>query len=252
MIVLITMTGARPEQFALCQRWMQRQTYTGEVVWIIVDDANPHTTGGVTHNFKENWITEKIFPVPVWRPGMNTQGRNIIAGLDLTENKYPDAECIFIIEDDDYYRPIYLERMMANLQSYDVIGEQRTIYYNVFYQRYIRNANTIHASLFQTAFTPKMIPLMRKCHSHRFIDAEFWKLATNKHLFRENDLAIGMKGMPGRQGIGAGHSRAMNMQFDTNMKFLTSLIGDDALQYKRHYGNRGNARYDILSRKSNR
>ena len=248
MICLITPTGARPSQFTLCMRWMQRQTYTGEVVWIIVDDAQPRTTTGVTETFREGWTIEKVYPVPLWRPGLNTQGRNMIVALDRIGDYQP--ECIFIIEDDDYYRPTYLERMMANLKTFDAIGEAQTIYYNVFYNRYIRNANTSHASLFQTAFTPKLIPLMRKCHSHKFIDAEFWKHATNKHLFRENDLAIGIKGMPGRNGIGAGHSRAMNMAFDVNMKFLTNLIGDDALQYKQYYGTRSQPRYDILTRKS--
>lgn len=48
MIVLITPTGARKNQFELCMRWMLRQTYQGNVVWIIVDDPVPVTAVPVT------------------------------------------------------------------------------------------------------------------------------------------------------------------------------------------------------------
>ena len=46
MIALITPTGARERQIQLCAQWMKQQTYTGDVTWIIVDEAIP-----VTDNF---------------------------------------------------------------------------------------------------------------------------------------------------------------------------------------------------------
>jgi len=251
MIVLITPTGARQSQFSLCSSLMKRQTYTGNVLWIIVDDAIPITTNEVTAGFREGWEIQKVHPRPQWLQGQNTQGRNMSAGLNFLTEHYnlADVECVFIIEDDDYYRPIYLERMMVNLKIFSAIGEKMTIYYNVTWRKYITNANTIHASLFQTAFTTELIPLMLRCHKHKFIDAEFWKLATNKYLFKENDLAIGMKGMPGRAGIGAGHGRLMNMNPDNDMKHLKKLIGGDAELYKKYYRTNGNTRYDILNKK---
>jgi hypothetical protein len=45
-----------------------------------------------------------------------------------------------------------------------------------------------------------------------------------------------MKGMPGRGGIGAGHSRAFTMLPDQNCHYLSSLIGiDDAKLYQDFY-----------------
>ena len=38
-ITLITPTCNRPEAFALCEYWMSRQTYSGEIQWIVVDDG---------------------------------------------------------------------------------------------------------------------------------------------------------------------------------------------------------------------
>lgn len=251
MIALITPTGARRDQFDICQKLMYRQTYTEKVLWIIVDDAVPNTTDQVKENFRANWIIEKTYPRPPWMRGQNTQGRNICAGLDVLQNKYDlkDIQCIFIIEDDDYYRPTYLERMIINLGNHYAVGEQRTIYYNVIFRKYIVNANTIHASLFQTGFTPQLIPVMRNCQGHKFIDAEFWKRATNKYLFKENDLGIGIKGMPGRAGIGAGHGKLMNMHPDNDLKYLKRLIGDDTKFYEKFYAGYSQQRYDLLNRK---
>jgi hypothetical protein len=247
MIVLITPTGSRQAQFDLCSRWMSQQTYSGNVLWIIVDDCYPRTTNKITETFKTNWIIEKVYPAPVWS-GANTQGRNMKAGIDkLIKHNLKDVEGIFIIEDDDYYRPVYLERMMVNFGSYSLIGERNTIYYNVVYRRWVTNPNTKHASLFQTAFTVDVIPYFQKCYSQKFMDATLWDITPNKMLFYENDLAIGIKGMPGRGGIGAGHSKAFTMQQDINMIFLRSKIGEDAKQYEGYYGNHRVSQHDILS-----
>ncbi len=237
MIALITPTGARPYQFELCQTWMSKQTYKGKVTWFIVDDSIPRSTDGVTDNFKPEWTICKIYPSPPWRIGQNTQARNITAGIKaLIDNyKIEDIEAIFIIEDDDYYRPNYLERMMANFQSYHLIGERNTIYYNVQWRRHITNSNTIHASLFQTAFKYDVLNTFIGCTMNKFMDCVFWSKVSNRNLFYENDLAVGIKGMPGRNGIGAGHSRAMSMINDSNMVYLRSLIGEDARYYERFY-----------------
>ena len=238
MIGLITATGFRADQFRLCQTWMARQTYRGEVVWVITDDCIPRTTDAVTDNFKENWTIIKVYPVPLWRPGLNTQARNIVAGIQILIDKYPanDIEAIFIIEDDDYYRPIYLERMMANLGDYDIIGERNTIYYNVAYRRHITNCNTESSSLFQTAFKYNVLCALNECLSCNFIDYHLWSKVLNKNLFYENDLSVGIKGMSGRGGIGGGHQDAMNMRPDPKLSYLNALIGEqDAALYAQYY-----------------
>ena len=232
MIVLITPTGARPSQFDICTQLMRQQTYKGDVTWIIIDDAYPVSTNKVDLDFRDNWNIVKIQPQPRWSTGQNTQARNIAAGLNAIPK---GAEAIFIIEDDDYYRPVYLECMMAH-KGHDLWGEMKTIYYNVQHRRHITNGNTIHASLFQTAFTPAAIPAMIKSLPNKFIDCVFWTLVPDRILFQEGDLAIGIKGMPGRGGIGAGHSRAMNMTPDFQLSWLKSKIGSDALLYERYYG----------------
>lgn len=242
MIGIITMTGARPDQFNLCQKFMHRQTYQGRVAWVIVDDAVPRSTDSVTETFREGWTIHKIYPLISWTWGQNTQARNIAEGVQFLIDNYPEKEieAIFIIEDDDYYRPVYLETMMANFAGYDLIGERNTIYYNVATRRYITNPNTIHASLFQTAFRYNVIPTLSECLGNKFIDCVLWQKVPNKYLFNNHDMAVGMKGMPGRAGIGAGHTMARNMRDDSTLHYLQSLIGpEDAKLYAGYYRRHG-------------
>jgi len=250
MIILLTPTGARSEQIAMCVQFMSRQTYTGQVLWVIVDDAIPHTIDWITP-FREGWEIVRVYPVPSWYPGQNTQARNLAAGMNaiLSKVKREDIEGIFIIEDDDYYKPHYLERMVARLKGFDLCGEMNTIYYNVHSRRYLINANTVHASLFQTGFTYNAIPELEQSFEHKFIDCVLWSLVPNRIMFKEDDLAVGMKGMPGRAGIGAGHSRMMSMREDIGMNYLKSLIGEDAKLYERYYGlNRESQHRTLINR----
>jgi glycosyltransferase involved in cell wall biosynthesis len=230
--VLITPTGARREQINLCQRWMQNQTYTGKVTWVIVDDAYPRTIESID---RPGWEIIKVYPTPAWATGQNTQARNIATGINVALNNCKDIEAIFIIEDDDYYKPVYLEKMMLKFNGFDLIGEMRTVYYNVVTRRWVTNPNNVHSSLFQTAFTLKVINVFENSLWHKFIDCEFWRTSENKYLFSDGNLAIGMKGMPGRGGIGAGHKMARNMREDLRMDYLKSQIGKDYEYYQRYY-----------------
>lgn len=238
MIALITPTGGRPNQIALCHFFMKRQTYPGKVAWIIVDDCEVHTTDGIA-NDKENWNIIKVYPTPPWRQGQNTQGRNIASGINTLLANYgsEEIEGIFIIEDDDYYKPMYLERMVLRLPGLQAVGELNTIYYNVFYRTYFTNSNTGHSSLFQTAFTMEALPIFISSLDQRFIDATFWTRLNRVNLFNEGNLSVGIKGQPGRYGIGAGHAKLRNMPADRDWNYLTKLIGiDDAKLYTRYYG----------------
>jgi hypothetical protein len=227
MIVLITPTGGRPKQFKLCMEWMKNQTYTGKVLWIVVDDCEPMTTDSLLDNFRENWSIVKKYPKPVWRNGDNTQSRNLRVAINTLEFVPKEwIEAIFIIEDDDYYKPDYLEKMLFNLKGFEAIGQTKTIYYNLFYHTVTRNKNDRHSSLFQIAFTPIVLPIFEECLNHKFIDISFCKKLHNMNLFDGIPLSIGMKGLPGRAGIGVGH-KMRGVSSDINNEILKKLIGDD-------------------------
>lgn len=235
MIALITPTGARPRQMQLCARYMQRQTFAGDVVWVIVDDCQPLTTEFITDDFRAGWHIMRVHPRPPWHEGQNTQGRNLIAAVNALLKAYRREEitAIGIIEDDDYYKAHYLQTMTERIAGYQLAGETHTVYYNVQYRRWHENQNAAWSSLFQTFFTPAVLPQFTKLYSEKFIDYALFRLVTERvNLFRTPaKLAIGIKGMCGRTGIGAGHRFTTYLRPDYDMLKLKEFIGEDYRNY---------------------
>jgi hypothetical protein len=236
MIVLITPTGGRPKQFDLCNRWMSQQTYEGKVFWVIVDDCVPITTE-LKIKMPDNWIVVYKYPVLKWKVSDNTQSRNLQVGIDLVK-KIPanQVEGIFIIEDDDYYSPVYLEQMVAQLDGFDVAAERHTIYYHVGIKAYHGGDNKRHASLFQVAFKPTAIPVFENSLGAKFIDIVFFnKLKRQDNLkvnrFDRKNLAIGIKGITGRKGIGMGHNERTYKTIDKDLEHLKTFIKNDYIYY---------------------
>jgi hypothetical protein len=219
VLTLLTPTGTRPEAWALCERWMMRQTYTGPVRWIVVDDGmipQPVTF------LRPRWNVTVIRPAQKWRVGENSQARNLREALKLVR---PDAR-VAVIEDDDWYAPGWLERVDAELRDFDLVGQGWNCYYHVKTGAVRINDNDKHASLCASAFKGKALQVFRtQCErAPRLIDAVMWKHCAHRHCFKAR-LVIGMKGMPGRAGIAGGHNLT-GEPFD-----LSEWIGDDHRAY---------------------
>lgn len=224
MLTLLTMTGERPEAFALCQKWMARQDYAGAVRWIVVDDG-----GGESRiEAQERWVVDVIRPDPPWSFGKNTQSRNVLAGLEAAG---PEARLV-IIEDDDWYAPSWLSVCAAALERAELVGESHARYYNVAQRKALQLTNHSHASLCSSALRGGALNTLKQaCQgSPDFIDIALWREATNKLLFRGHGV-VGIKGLPGRPGIGVGHSRRFPGEYDPESKILRSWIGADVAAY---------------------
>jgi len=226
MLTLLTATGARPAAWALCERWMARQDYTGPVRWVIVDDgAEPQPVAFR----RDGWHLVLVRPSPHWLPGQNTQARNLLKGLAAVGAD----ERLAIIEDDDWYAPDWLTTVNRELDRAELVGENRARYYNMQQRRGRQLANTGHASLCSTAMRGSALQdFAEACRARpKFIDLELWRRAPGKHLFGGNRV-VGMKGLPGRGGIGMGHGAAFNGQADADGLLLRSWVGDDAEAYR--------------------
>ena len=240
MIALITPTGGRPKQIELCAKWMEQQTYKGTVLWVLVDDCMPNTTAFITEDFKPNWHIVKVRPKPYWEYGQNTQARNLLEGIKIIK-KYTDVTSVFIIEDDDYYTPSYLSVMVEKLKGFDAAAQVNTIYYNVETHIAHNNKNMEHGSLFQTAFNIEILPIFELSikDNYRFIDIVFWKKLKHRKINLFEDVvnhSVGIKGMPGREGIGIGHRMTTIKKGIERSKLailieFKKLIGTDYLYY---------------------
>jgi len=237
MVALITPTGGRATQIELCAEFMTNQDYEGKVLWVIVDDVEPVTTDHISSDFRKGWEIKKIYPKPLWEPGQNTQVRNLLCGLEEVKGN-PEVDTVFIIEDDDYYTPYYLRVMVKKMKGFELIGQVCTVYYNPVVRCWMRNGNHHHASLFQTAFQKSVIPTFEEVCKRRtnFVDSHLFRVfagsfKTKVNLFDGRDLAIGIKGLPGRTGIGMGHRAEIRMAPDPDFAKLKELIGEDYKYY---------------------
>ena len=225
MLTLITVTGNRPEAWALCQQFMLRQSYAGPVRWIVVDDGQ--TPQPMTFE-RANWNVEVIRPEPFWQPGENTQSRNLLAALERVD----EGERLVFIEDDDWYSPHWLTLVDAQLEKADLIGERLAFYYNLRLKQYQQLRNSSHASLCSTAIKGQAIPIFKEvcAANHKFIDLALWRKPIPRRLFTSWEV-IGIKGLPGRGGIGMGHRSQPHFKPDPKGDVLRKMVGEDADLY---------------------
>ncbi|MCA1684574.1 MAG: glycosyltransferase, partial [Planctomycetia bacterium] len=187
-------TRNRPEAFDLLQRWMAAQTYGQPYQWVVVND------GPAPYHYRMN---QDIFlRTPAEGEGPS-QHQNLLHALPHVR-----GDKVLIIEDDDYYRPDYLNVMAGMLDHYPLVGEGRAVYYNVRTRRYVTWSNLQHASLAQTGLRAEVIPTLTEgCRQgSRYIDLYLWdNFRGLKHVFAGKRLQVGIKGMPGENGFGICH-----------------------------------------------
>jgi hypothetical protein len=233
-MILITATGGRPECTALIAEYMARQTYSGPRYWLVVDDCDPPTpVPGADRIIRPAWR---------WRQGENTYGQNLLLLLD--EAKQLPFDKLLIIEDDEWYGPDYLAEMDRALDDCDLAGEFKPRYYCVrtrTYKTHGADGKLGHSCLCRTGLNRNTWPLLREVILDRdhdgppFYDRVLWRWKPDRKLIVEKALSVGIKGMPGRAGIGGGHHGHFSYAPDPELKVLREWIGSDAERYASYY-----------------
>lgn len=207
---------------------MCAQTYEGLIQWIIVydTDESPYVP-----DLPSNIKSEIYLGKTRWREGLNTQRYNMEEAL-----KHVRGDYIIVFEDDELYLPIYLENMVGLLDYCDIAGVCNSKYYHVELPGFKEMHNYNHAALSHTALTKSTLPLLQAAvdSGELFFDVYLWKKAQEKRvkslLLANNNLVIGMKGLPGREGIGAGH-KIKDYLLDPNLVKLEEWCGAYASNY---------------------
>lgn len=227
-VTVITPTADQPLGMALCEKYMARQTLQPDQ-WIVADDGNVHAdlTMGQTH-IKRKRTSE----------GGVSLAENMLAGLDAAT-----GEIIVIVEHDDWYAPNHIQMCVDRLKSADVCGSNVLMYYNVAMRSYrvMQNA-TMSAALCCTAFRSALIPNMVDAANEAAsqgvigVDRLFWQRVGRRAGSIEADVhqehtVVGVKGLPGRPGLGIGHKRHRSWKHDPQMSRLRDWIGDDVQCY---------------------
>jgi hypothetical protein len=218
-VTIITPTGDRPEAFALCERWLSRQDYSGRVQVIVVDD------GLIPMPCTMEQQHLRRLPQPDDPP--HTLAANLRMALP-----HVAGDRILIVENDDYYGRAYVSTMLRWLDGADLVGEVGAKYYHLRIPGWRWYRSHTHASLCRTGLSRRALPaLAEACASdHPSIDMRLWAgWRGSRYAFRDQTggarLCIGMKGLPGRPS--PLHHSLKGYRLDRGFEQLRRWVGDD-------------------------
>ncbi len=201
MLYCLTPTGMRPEGMALLGEYLNAQTYAGTLTWVIVDDCDPETR---VPKMRDLFHVKHIRPDWRWKPRMNTQVACMKAGLEHV----PDDATLLILEDDDAYLPDYISCMLNAIANAELVGERDSRYYNVATGKWRVLKGKYHSSLASTVCRGAALKKLRElCASgiKKMLDVTLWKTFQGKKELLSDHNVVGIKGLPGRAGVGIGH-----------------------------------------------
>lgn len=171
-ITVITCTGDRPEAFNLLRLWMKNQIRQPDQ-WIVVDDGKTPLSNIDGFEYVRREPTNKDYT--------HTLCLNMLEAIERIR-----YEKIVIMEDDDWYSPIYIDFMEKQLEEMDLVGFGNLIFYYPSTGKYMEKTNLKTPVFAQTAFRRKVIPFIRKiCEGASkdyalcgkgLIDTKLWKM----------------------------------------------------------------------------
>jgi hypothetical protein len=228
MLVLLTPTGSRPGGLALLAGYLSAQTWKGAARWVVVDDCDPPTP---VPRVRAGIEVEVVRPAWRWLPGMNTQAACMAAGLSCIEL----GDSCIVLEDDDAYLPGHVANVLQALESAELAGERVARYYNVATGRCREIPGQFHASLASTAVRGRALAMLREvcAADSRRIDMDLWRGFSGTKALLNTSNVVGIKGMPGRGGIGVGHRDTFGDP-DPSGQVLAEWLGAGAEAYRRY------------------
>jgi glycosyltransferase involved in cell wall biosynthesis len=202
--IVIPTTGHRPEFVNRAVNQMHKQTLSFDNLYVVTSEF------GLTGNYK--------------------------TGFDKCT-----SGVMFCIEDDDYYTPEYIEKMMYMWEiagQPELFGLSKTVYYHIFSDRYIINDHPKHSSMMSTILNvDKLRGKIQWPHPKlNFLDLMLWrqKMYSKASVDPGDFINIGIKHGIGPTG-GGGHFPdwpGYNRQ-DVNKEFLRQYVDEYSIRFYR-------------------
>ncbi|AXQ96024.1 DUF616 domain-containing protein (plasmid) [Cereibacter azotoformans] len=232
---IITPTGDRGAAFNRCIQMVATQTVLPRE-WIIVDD-------GLVP------LTEQM-RLPDWATYIRRERRSDDPPHTLSVNvpaalEHVTGDRVLIVEDDDWYSPLYAEYLLPHLEQHDLVGLNTIRYYHLIEATWKHGKPPRHTAFAQSAFTrgPAWDHLLEVCRMNNaeirekgVLDRYWWQsFEGNKRLLQDHPcLHLGLKGGFGRPGLAEGHKRTdPDYRGDSERRYLPQNIGGDSAYYSR-------------------
>lgn len=223
----ITPTADRPVAFELVERFMRRQTVQPDE-WIVADGGEVP----VACAMGQIHLRGSLGRVPA---GAANFAHNLLNGIAEAS-----GDLLIFIEDDDWLAPTHIERMVDLARGPGSLfgADDHQRYYNVAHRSW-RVFNNVGASLCQTAMRRSILPAfeqtIRACLAKGTygIDTTLWRATPQSEwAIAGAETVVGIKGLPGRAGLGVGHRPGIGWTPDPDLARLRAWIGDDASLYE--------------------
>lgn len=216
-VTIITPGGDRPWSLNLLRQYLLRQTFPGTMQWLVISDSqNQKPYEDIWLNFAKSmdprFIDGQMHELPYDAEflGPRSLAENLLWGLRRAK-----GEIIVICEDDDWYGPEHIKECVTHLAA-NKIRATGTIWQRYYHLPSMshRTFKNVGSALCSTAFHRSLIPNLQEAalwcgeNNRKGIDRRFWDSleSEEKDIFEpEKNQVIGMKGLPGRFGIGVGH-----------------------------------------------
>jgi hypothetical protein len=232
-ITVITATGDRPIGLRLACEWMKRQIYHGALQWIIVDDSSKDWVPFVDAVMAKHYPSAQVIHrtcVPK-EFGPISLAKNLSLGL-----AFAVFDKIVFWEDDDIYLPHHLTYMNVALElGHHLVGNDQQLYYHWPTKTYKLYKN-IGSALCSTALRLSQVQTILEAaikvglDGKKDIDGNLWKMAWRAKVpnvvYSSNYSVVGLKGLPGRAGIGIGHKHPAFKADERNYSTLRSWADD--------------------------
>jgi glycosyltransferase involved in cell wall biosynthesis len=212
--VLIPTRGDRPRFLENCLRMINNQTRKPDHV-LVVDDAPVNSSKDITWRYR--------------------------IGYDRLRGQNFDV--IALIEDDDWYSPQYLEKMLLTWENAGrphLFGTTYTIYYHIGVLGYFTMNHHQRSSAMNTLIKPDLN--FKWCPDDEpFTDLHLWKTIPGKLFTPEQLIGMGIKHGVGLCG-GNSHSDRLHRYEkkyvgtpDPNREFLRSVVDEKSYSFYENY-----------------
>jgi glycosyltransferase involved in cell wall biosynthesis len=211
--IIIPDRGDRPELLKNCIRMMKNQTIQAETICVVDDPVINPDIPDITYRYR--------------------------IGYDRLRNK--NLDCILLIENDDWYHPKYIERMVEKwieLGKPDLCGHQYTVYYHVAKRAWLKLDHFRRSSAMNTLIKPDLN--FGWCVDHEvYTDLHLW-MKSGLHgvtWMPLTHLCLGIKHAIGKTG-GAFHSTYLNRfkNQDPNFDFLKQYMDFESFDFYTNTG----------------
>ena len=203
--VLIPDRNDRPEFLSNCLRMINNQTRKPDQVLVIND---PPISNDIDISYRYRM------------------------GYEQLRNK---CDVIFMMENDDYYSPNYIEYMLSEWilnGRPDIFGTNHTIYYNLKLRAHFTMNHNSRSMAMSTLIKPNLD--FKWCaDSQPYTDIHLWNTIKNKKVIQPKELiCMGIKHGIGKLG-GYAHidkfDRYINKDLD--FEFLKSKLGPESFEF---------------------